>query len=143
MLWKYEAILEQQRQIVHYRRREILLGEASDAERRIRLAKIDEQWSDYLVQIAELREGIHWVSVAGHDTVHEFRKRAIEMFDALLARLEAETEEALATGVVDLDTSSTWTYMINDQPMGDLTERLRRGIRNRVQAAMRGRAAYR
>ncbi len=146
MLWKYEAILEQQRRIIHERRRAMLLGrpragEAGETaspnhvENRIRLAKLDELWSDYLVQIAELREGIHWVSVAGHDPVNEFRKRAIELFDDLLIRLE--TEEAPAAGTVDLDTSSTWTYLINDQPMGDLTERLRRGIRSKVLAQRR------
>ncbi len=139
-LWKYEGMLEQQRQIIHQRRREVLVGEESaeaGAEenagiRRARLRRIDDLWSDYLVRIAELREGIHWVSLAGHDPVNEFRKAAIELFDLVLEKLEQDVTESDVADAAALDTSSTWTYLINDQPMGDLTQRLMRGVRNRM-----------
>ena len=162
-LWKYEGILEQQRRIVHDKRRKVLLGDgesilaeaaperwgevvdrfgqavAEDAERRIALAKIDEGWSGYLSRVTELREGIHWVSLAGHDPVYEFRKSAVEIFDAWLAEYDASVVDAfLDAEITDdgidlgpaglLDTSSTWTYLINDQPMGDLAQRFFRGM---------------
>ena len=108
-------------------------------ERVITLAKIDEFWSDYLEHVTGLREGIHWVSLAGHDPVHEFRKSAIEIFDQLLIDLDdAIVETFVAAEITEnginpcdadlLDTSSTWTCLTNDQPMGDLAQRLFKGF---------------
>jgi preprotein translocase subunit SecA len=132
-LWKYEAILEQQRQIVHHRRREALLNESDPLRRKATLSRIDDLWSDYLIQITEVREGIHWVSMAGQDPVNEFRKRAIELFEVVLAKLDEEiTDEDLAQAS-ELDTSATWTYLINDQPLGDLSQRFMRGVLARIQ----------
>ena len=129
-LWRYEGILEKQRQIIHDRRRDALLDLPEGTERTITLAGIDEFWSDYLSHIGGLREGIHWVSIAGHDPVHEFRKSAIETFDQMLLDLDdaiaATLEEPQAAEGL-LDTSSTWTYLTNDQPMGDLAQRFFRG----------------
>ncbi|MDQ6760703.1 MAG: accessory Sec system translocase SecA2, partial [Acidobacteriota bacterium] len=131
-LWKYEGMLEQQRQIIHKRRREVLLGETNASLRRALLFRMDDVWSDYLVRIAELREGIHWVSLAGHDPVNEFRKGAIELFDMVLEKVEGEITETEIADAASLDTSSTWTYLINDQPLGDLTQRLMRGVRSKM-----------
>jgi preprotein translocase subunit SecA len=131
-LWRYEGILEKQRQIIHDRRRAVLLREEEGS-----LAKIDQLWSDYLVRIAELREGIHWVAVAGHDPVHEFRKAAIEMFDQLLAELENEDSE-FRDEDIQIDTSSTWTYIINDQPMGDFAQRFFKGVVPLLRSLQRG-----
>ncbi len=162
-LWKYEGILEQQRQIIHAQRRSVLLGDEPSVvaerapdeyaelverfgeelirgvERSITLAKIDGFWSDYLVRTTELREGIHWVSLAGHDPVNEFQKSAIEIFDSSISELdETIVETFLAAEITEngidlctaglLDTSSTWTYLINDQPMGDLAQRFFKGF---------------
>jgi preprotein translocase subunit SecA len=122
-LWRYEGILEAQRRILHERRREELLAEDCDPRE---LARMDEYWSDYLVHVTELREGIHWVSLAGHDPVHEYRKAVIEAFDRLLADLDEGPE--LEAGEVQVpEPSSTWTYLVNDQPMGDLAQRFFRG----------------
>ena len=46
-----------------------------------------------------------------------------------------DEQEADVADAAALDTSSTWTYLINDQPMGDLTQRLLRGLRNRMQGS--------
>ena len=161
-LWRYEGVLEQQRRIVHERRRAALLGSAGllaeraeerfaelaaqfgqplmdRVERVITLAKIDEFWSDYLEHVTGLREGIHWVTLAGHDPVHEFRKSAIEIFDQLLIDLDDAIVETFVAAEITmnginpcdadlLDTSSTWTYLTNDQPMGDLAQRLFKGF---------------
>jgi preprotein translocase subunit SecA len=126
-LWRYEGMIEDQRRIMHARRRAVLLEETDLAKRRIALSTIDELWSDYLLRITELREGIHWVSLAGHDPVNEFRKAAIEMFDQLLAELEKDPGEMEEMEL--LDTSSTWTYLIDDKPMGDLAQRFFKGWR--------------
>ena len=154
-LWRYEGMLEDQRRILHAKRRAVLLGEPLPATRPRRaeevsilnrdpeepvetiipetdrasmLAIIDELWSDYLLRITELREGIHWVSLAGHDPVNEFRKASIQMFDQLLADLENPDVRSEMQTAGLLDTSSTWTYIINDQPMGDLAQRFFKGL---------------
>jgi hypothetical protein len=56
------------------------------------------------------------------------------MFDQLLLDLdesvvrifEEHGENIQEAGL--LDTSSTWTYIINDQPMGDLAQRFFKGL---------------
>jgi preprotein translocase subunit SecA len=113
---------------MHARRRAVLLGGAPEPERRTTLAIIDELWSDHLVRITELREGIHWVSLAGHDPVNEFRKAVIEMFDRLLLDLEDPDARVSMEEAGLLDTSSTWTYLIDDKPMGDLAQRFFKGM---------------
>ncbi len=57
---------------------------------------------------------------------------ATYFFRSLLEKLEGEVTEIDIADAASLDTSSTWTYLINDQPMGDLTQRLMRGVRNKM-----------
>jgi preprotein translocase subunit SecA len=59
-LYKYEHVIEGQRQQIQRRRQAILSGEmpcASDLERLVSLTTVDDLWSEYLAAIAELREG--------------------------------------------------------------------------------------
>lgn len=137
-LWRYEGILEQQRRIIHDRRRGVLLEMENREERTQLLRRIDAAWSDHLVRAAELREGIHWVSLAGHDPVHEFRKAVVAAFDELLAGLDGAEGEGAALEV-GFDPASTWTYLTNDQPMGDLAQRFFRGYAGRLAASRRRR----
>ena len=57
---------------------------------------------------------------------------AIELFATVLAKLDEEITDDDLTQASQLDTSSTWTYLINDQPMGDLSQRFMRGVRARI-----------
>lgn len=109
-------------------------------ERQITLAQVDRCWSDHLAQVAEIRESIYLVSMGGLDPLFEFQKRASEAYRKLLKRIDKKVVakfnavEITADGI-DLERegllgpSATWTYMINDHPVGDVFDRISRSIR--------------
>ncbi len=114
-LWRYAALLEKQRRRVMDRRQAILLDDATPAAQRlIALAHIDRLWRDHLALCADLREGIHLVSLGGQDPLSRFTLDATAAF-ALL-------EDSIDAGPEDPDTldvrgpSATWTYLVNDDP---------------------------
>jgi preprotein translocase subunit SecA len=122
-LWKYEGLIELHRTKVHERRRELLLEGADPGI----LAAIDHLWADYLAEVGELRDGIHFRSWGGREPLQEFLADASRMFDELNARIEA-----ISSGEEPVDPAqrdATWTYVVNDQPLGTLTERFMRGVR--------------
>lgn len=169
-LRKYEHIIEQQRKIIQSMRSEILAGESenlikaqepelyerlcqqfgghrmAEQERLESLTKIDELWSDYLVDIAELRSGIHWVSLAGNDPLNEYLRQVALKFE----KLQDHIEEQILAAFVDLepgengecpelphfDRSATWTYLINDQPFGNISERFAKNLVRRIRQAI-------
>ena len=86
---------------------------------------IDRSWSDHLLEVAEVRRGIHLVRLGGQRPVDEYHKLTFEAFEALLERIEEdilqtyETIEISADGVDWeqaglLRPSSTWTYLVDD-----------------------------
>ena len=98
-----------------------------DAERTVTIACIDRAWRDHLAYCADLREGIHLVRLGGADPLAKFSMEAIRAFGQLDAAIDAGVLEALAAvravdGKIDLTVtglkapSSTWTYLINDDP---------------------------
>jgi preprotein translocase subunit SecA len=162
-LWKYESVIEKQRKTIHQRRRDVLMGEASslleamdielydailaavgpeklfEAERHIELSKIDELWSDYLAEVAELRAGIHWVSWGGRDPLHTFLTSVVDLFADLEDRIDQEVLEVfraldVSNGEINLagaglfERGATWTYLTTDEPFGTWTERIAKGI---------------
>jgi preprotein translocase subunit SecA len=97
--------------------------------RRVALFHIDRLWADHLAWLADLREGIHLVSLGRKEPLHEFQKAATEAFLGLEKRVEREAAKTLRSlvgrpGPVDLDAeglrgpSSTWTYLINEDQLG-------------------------
>jgi preprotein translocase subunit SecA len=99
-------------------------------ERRLTLALIDRAWSDHLAFVTELRDAIHLRNVARLDPLAEFQHEVIEAFADLVRRLDeelVETFESAAIGPqgIDLESmglrapSSTWTYIISDDPFRD------------------------
>ena len=97
------------------------------AERTVTLACIDRAWRDHLSRLADLREGIHLVRLGGQDPLTTFTSGAIQSF----GRLDDEIDEAVLAAIdhVRLDgsrldlseagpkaPSSTWTYLVNDDP---------------------------
>ncbi len=125
---KYEGVIEGQRQAVQRRRQAILTGEtacASELERLVTLAAIDDLWSDYLAAVADLRAGITWVSLGGKDPFHHYLTRVHALFEQFQASVE---EEAQKTGAAPTQRGATWTYLTTDQPFGNMTERFIRGL---------------
>ena len=125
-LWKYESVLEYHRREVHALRREFLLS-----GQKIALAVIDDLWSDYLANIAELRGGIHWVSWGGRDPLHSFLTGAQEIYADFQARLNDEIADAIANPNQErFERGATWTYLTTDQPFGTLGERIAKASGN-------------
>ncbi|HYL75628.1 MAG TPA: hypothetical protein VEU96_15550 [Bryobacteraceae bacterium] len=140
-LRKYESVVEGQRLEIRQRRQDILSGAApcaSELERLVSLATIDDLWSEFLASITDLREGVHWVSWGGRDPLHEYLVSADSLFDQLEARIDEEipkrVAEAEAGGVDPSDRGATWTYLTTDQPFGSWTERIAKGIVRKMKA---------
>jgi len=163
-LWKYSMVVEEQRQTVQTRRRELLLGRVSpnllrthatdqyarlcsaigvvalhQAETLVTLLHIDEQWADHLAEIARIREGIHLVRLNGQEPAEQFYCLAGAAFFEMLRRTDEAVVETLRSieiteQGIDLEKaglrcpSSTWTYLINDDPFEETMKVLIRNI---------------
>ncbi len=97
-------------------------------ERRLALVLLDRRWSDHLALIDDIREGIHLQRYGGRLPLTEFQRQII---DAYAEMMEGLRDELAATflrlrakhGTIDLDRAgirgptSTWTYLVNDNPL--------------------------
>jgi preprotein translocase subunit SecA len=101
-----------------------------EAERQVSLFHADRLWRDHLARVADLREGIHLVRLGGEDPLTRFKVAASEAFRGIGDDLATSVRAALSD--VDLDAedlglaalapkgpSSTWTYLVNDDPFRD------------------------
>jgi len=138
-LMKYEGVVEGQRQAVQQRRQAILMGEelcASELERLVSLATIDDLWAEHLAGVSGLREDTQWTSWANHDPLHEYLKDIDEMFQAMQAAVNEEIPKRLAhaekTGIDPAQRGATWTYLITDMPFGTIQERITAGLRKMI-----------
>ena len=91
------------------------------------LCCIDRAWCDHLALCADLREGIHLVALGGHDPLSRFTTELTSRFTGIDEQIDAAVLDALDDaassdgGIVlsgdDLKgPSSTWTYLVNDDP---------------------------
>jgi preprotein translocase subunit SecA len=100
--------------------------------RLIMLYHLDRGWADHLAYLADIRESIHLRALGRQNPLDEFHRLAVDAFASLAAdAIEAaqqtfETADVLE-GTPGLDLSklarptSTWTYMVNDNPLSDDT----------------------
>jgi preprotein translocase subunit SecA len=106
-------------------------------ERQITLFQIDRCWSEHLDHLAHVRDGIHFISSGGARPLDEYHKIAGKAFYDLLQRIDDSVIETFMAVEVTADgidmakeglkgPSSTWTYLINDQPFGNWFERFYR-----------------
>lgn len=164
-LWNYSSVVEEQRKIIHKKRRDVLLGGISSSllarqaperferlratvgeeilrgvERDITLFHIDRCWVDYLAQIDHIREGIHLFSAGGQNPLDEFHRSIADAFQALMRRIGEEIVKTFNAAEINEEgidmtreglvrPTSTWTYLINDNPFGDFMKGLREGLR--------------
>ena len=150
-LWRYAFVLEEHRRQVMERRQSILEGRelpdvwsqrperhdaltrlagedaVRQAERSVTLHYIDRAWCDHLALAADLREGIHLVSLGGLDPLKRFTTDLTMAFHQLEGAVDEAVLDALdridvSSGRIDLSAidikgpSSTWTYLVNDDP---------------------------
>jgi preprotein translocase subunit SecA len=110
------------------------------AERQITIWKIDQCWSNHLEKIAEIRDQIHLIGMGGLNPLDEFNRLVTAAFRETSARIKRDVLSTLKTVQLTprgldfeqhkiVGPASTWTYLINDNPMGDIVERLSRGLK--------------
>lgn len=108
-------------------------------EKQITLFHIDQCWAEYLARIAYIREGIHLFSVSGQNPLDEFHKIIADAFQNLIQVINDDIIKTFESAEITKDgidmekeglkgSSSTWTYLINDNPFGDWTERFSKGF---------------
>lgn len=165
-LWKYESAIEHHRREVSCLRREVLLSPGwsiasmlseechrdlveavgtvavETAGRFLVLAAMDDLWTDYLANVAELRGGIHWVSWGGRDPLYEFLTSVQQIYADFHRLLNGEIEEAFRSAEIrdgqiyfqnekKFERGATWTYLTTDQPFGTFSERVAKGLRRK------------
>ena len=100
--------------------------------RQIMLYHLDRGWADHLAYLADIRESIHLRALGRQNPLDEFHRLAVDAFASLAAdAIEAAQQTFETANVVEeeqgLDLSklarptSTWTYMVNDNPLADDT----------------------
>ena len=121
----------------------------ADAARRLLLFHMDRCWAEHLAYLADLREGIHLRSLGrGLDPLIEFNSEAVPAGKRLLPDARDRAAEAFAALTVDGDgldlaaagvkrPSSTWTYVVSDNPFGSLDQRALRGLISMVRSRRR------
>ena len=98
--------------------------------RRIMLYHLDRGWADHLAYLADIRESIHLRALGRQNPLDEFHRLAVDAFTHLAAdAIEASQQTFETANVLDeepgLDLSklarptSTWTYMVHDNPLRD------------------------
>ena len=113
-------------------RRRALVDEVGEdavrrAEREAMLFQIDRAWRDHLAFAADLREGIHLVGLGGRDPLTHFTTEITVAFRGMDTAIDAAVLDVLKQVRVrgrriDLEglgirgPSSTWTYLVNDDP---------------------------
>ena len=100
--------------------------------RQIMLYHLDRGWADHLAYLADIRESIHLRALGRQNPLDEFHRLAVDAFASLAAdAIEAAQQTFETANVLEeeqgLDLSklarptSTWTYMVNDNPLSDDT----------------------
>jgi preprotein translocase subunit SecA len=120
------------------------------AARQIVLFHLDRAWADHLATLAELRDGIH-LRALGHgpnpfivslDPLAEFHAEAVRLYHRLLAQVEEQSAETFQAITITADgadlaaaslirPTSTWTYLVRDNPFGSVGDRMLRRLSGR------------
>lgn len=118
--------------------------------KRIAIDCIDVHWSRYLAEATDIREGIHLRRIGGQDPLFEFQRIVIGLFENLEKDIDASMLQSFHTAAVSpgnagfsgadclpKSPSSTWTYMINDNPFDPMLQvQLRSSVGVSAWAAM-------
>ncbi len=109
-------------------------------EAQIWLCTMNHAWSDHLEYVTETRDNIYLVSMGGLNAFDTYNQRINTAFRRLREHVDETTVNTFSSVTVteqgvDLEKeglagpSSTWTYMINDNPMGHVFQRMSRSIK--------------
>lgn len=100
--------------------------------RMIMLYHLDRGWCEHLAYLADIRESIHLRALGRQNPLDEFHRMAVDAFASLAADAIEAAQQTFETappieGEVGVDLSklarptSTWTYMVHDDPLNDDT----------------------
>ncbi|MGY4651056.1 accessory Sec system translocase SecA2 [Mycobacterium sp. URHB0021] len=100
--------------------------------RLIMLYHLDRGWADHLAYLADIRESIHLRALGRQNPLDEFHRMAVDAFASLAADAIEAAQQTFETAPsieeepgVDLSKlarpTSTWTYMVHDNPLADDT----------------------
>jgi preprotein translocase subunit SecA len=100
--------------------------------RLIMLYHLDRGWCEHLAYLADIRESIHLRALGRQNPLDEFHRMAVDAFASLAADAIEAAQQTFETapsldGEVGVDLSklarptSTWTYMVHDNPLADDT----------------------
>ena len=116
-----------------------LAGSDTDAEdelericRQIMLFHLDRGWADHLAYLSDIRESIHLRALGRQNPLDEFHRLAVDAFAGLAADAIEASQQTFETANVLVDEpgldlsklarpTSTWTYMVHDNPLRDDT----------------------
>ncbi len=115
----------------------------AEAARLIVLYQLDQLWAEQLAFTAELREGIHLRVLGRQDPLQAFHREAANAFRGFAARVRSRAAEAFEGATITsegLDVgasgvkrpSSTWTYLVNDNPFGSAGDHVLRSLGNLI-----------
>jgi preprotein translocase subunit SecA len=100
--------------------------------RLIMLYHLDRGWADHLAYLADIRESIHLRALGRQNPLDEFHRMAVDAFGSLAADAIEAAQQTFDTAAsiedepgMDLSKlarpTSTWTYMVHDNPLADDT----------------------
>jgi preprotein translocase subunit SecA len=133
-LLRTSAAREELAELSHKRYEELLddLGEEKLEKicRLIMLYHLDRGWTEHLAYLADIRESIHLRALGNQRPIDEFHRMAVDAFASLAADAIEAAQQTFETSPsieeepgVDLSKlarpTSTWTYMVHDNPLAD------------------------
>lgn len=100
--------------------------------RQIMLYHLDRGWADHQAYLSDIRESIHLRALGRQNPLDEFHRMAVDAFGSLAADAIEAAQQTFETANVTEDElgldlsklarpTSTWTYMIHDNPLADDT----------------------
>ena len=129
-LYNYSSLIEKQRIIILDERETVLTNqEMADNVKDAILLQYDKLWSLHLDYMSQLKEGIHLLRLGGQNPLREFQKKADLAFNEMCDGLDEDVKKILEyfdnnpgdeisfPGMKK--PSSTWTYIVNDNPFGN------------------------
>lgn len=163
--WKYNKLLADQRVIIDERRGRLLdtalalqeltarspqraaalAGVDQDAlvqaARDIMLYHLDDNWSEHLALMDDVRESIHLRAIARETPLDEYHRIAVREFKTLAQRAVDDAVDTFNSVQIDdqgahledeglARPSATWTYMVSDNPLAGSGNSVISGIGN-------------
>jgi len=96
------------------------------------LFHLDRGWADHLAYLSDIRESIHLRALGRQNPLDEFHRLAVDAFANLAADAIEASQQTFETANILVDEpgldlsklarpTSTWTYMVHDNPLRDDT----------------------